>query len=93
MGRVEHVGGGGVVEDDHLIDRSAELGEILHVVAPMVDTRFAEQSIPEHVPLVQEIRHWVSILEENVGIKRAQIYQCREKTWQGALFGTTREQQ
>ncbi len=42
MGRVEHVGGGGVVEDDHLIDRSAELGEILHVVAPMVDTRLAE---------------------------------------------------
>ncbi len=77
MGRVEHVGGGGVVEDDHLIDRSAELGEILHVVAPMVDAGFAKQSIPENVPLVQEIRHRVSILEKDVAIKKAQLCQCR----------------
>lgn len=37
IGGMEHIGGRRIVENDHLIDRSAKLGEVLYVVASVID--------------------------------------------------------
>ena len=35
------------------------------VIAPVKDAGFPEEPGPEHTPLVQQVRHWISILQSS----------------------------
>ena len=61
--RVKNVGGGRVVDDDYLVQLSAEAAEVFDVVSAVEDARLAEEARVEHVPLVQQIGHGVRVLQ------------------------------
>lgn len=64
---VKHVGGGGVVEDDDLLNRSTQLGQVLHVIALMVNARLPKKAVAKNMPLVQKISHRISVLRKTCG--------------------------
>merc|ERR1719209_2120150 len=59
---MEDVGGGGVVQDDNLVEVTSKSAQVLHVVATVEDAGLSEQPGSEHVPLVQQVRHRVGVL-------------------------------
>ena len=60
---MKDVGCGRVVDDDDFVELPAEATEVLDVVAAVEDARLAEEARVEHVPLVQQIRHGVGVLQ------------------------------
>ena len=59
---VKNVGRRRVVDDDYLVQLSAEAAEVFDVVSAVEDARLAEEAVAEHVPLVQQIGHGVRVL-------------------------------
>ena len=60
---VKNVGRRRVVDDDYLVQLSAEAAEVFDVVSTVEDARLAEEARVEHVPLVQQIGHGVRVLQ------------------------------
>lgn len=54
--RVEDVGCGGVVDNDGILQVSANLGKVLDVVTTMVVTTFSEQAVVDNTVDVQLIQ-------------------------------------
>lgn len=61
--RMKDVRGGRVVQDEHFVEIASETTQVFHVVATVVDARLAEQTRSEHVPLVEQVRNRISILD------------------------------
>ena len=59
---MKNVGRRRVVDDDYLVQLSAEAAEVFDVVSAVEDARLAEEARVEHVPLVQQIGHGVRVL-------------------------------
>ena len=60
---MKNVGRRRVVDDDYLVQLSAEAAEVFDVVSTVEDARLAEEARVEHVPLVQQIGHGVRVLQ------------------------------
>lgn len=67
VGLVKHVRGGRVIKDDDLFNRSTQLGEVLHVIALMVNARLPKQAVAKDMPFVQEIGHRIGVLRVEAG--------------------------
>ena len=59
---VEDVGGGRVVQDEHLVEVSAQTTQVLHVVSPMEHAGLPEETTAERAPFIQKVRHRICIL-------------------------------
>ena len=62
--RMKNVGSRRVVDDDDFVKLAAESAQVFDVVAAVEDAGLAEQPRVKHVPLVQEVRHWIGVLEK-----------------------------
>ena len=73
---MKNVGRRRVVDDDYLVQLSAEAAEVFDVVSAVEDARLAEEPRVENVPLVQQIGHGVRVLQSRnrVIIKSDQQY-------------------
>lgn len=60
--RVEDVGGGRVVQDQGLVEVSAQPAQVLDIAALMEHAGLPEQTGPKHPTLIQQVRHWVCVL-------------------------------
>ena len=60
---MKNVGRRRVVDDDYLVQLSAEAAEVFDVVSAVEDARLAEEPRVENVPLVQQIGHGVRVLQ------------------------------
>lgn len=69
--RVEDVGGGRVVQDQGLVEVSAQPAQVLDIAALMEHAGLPEQTGPKHPTLIQQVRHWVCILWGEEGGYRA----------------------
>ena len=61
---MKNVGSRRVVDDDDFVKLAAESAQVFDVVAAVEDAGLAEQPRVKHVPLVQEVRHWIGVLEK-----------------------------
>lgn len=59
--RMEHVGGGGVVDDDQVFERTAHLRQVLDVVAVVVVARLSEQSVVDHLVHIEDVQQGVTV--------------------------------
>jgi hypothetical protein len=59
---MEDVGRRGIVKDDCVCDRPAELREIFDVVAFMAEAALAEESMCDNFVDVEFVEDWISIL-------------------------------
>ena len=64
---MEDVGGRRVVHDGHPAQVPPEPLQVFDVVASVEDAGLAEQTGPEHAPLVQKVGHRVSVLRGRSG--------------------------
>lgn len=60
--RVEDVGGGRVVQDQGLVEVSAQPAQVLDIAALMEHAGLPEQTGPKHPTLIQKVRHRVCVL-------------------------------
>lgn len=67
---MEDIGGGRVVEDEHPPQVSAQPAQVLDVVPSVEDAGLAKQPRPEGPPLVQQIGHWICILQSGTCVTR-----------------------
>lgn len=65
--RVEDVGGGGVVQDKGLVELAAQAAQVLDVAALVEHTGLPKETRPEHTTLIQQVCHWVCILQGRRG--------------------------
>ena len=52
-----------IVDNEDLVQFSAQPAEVFDVIASMEDTALAEQARLEHVPLIKQVGHRIGILE------------------------------
>jgi len=64
---VEEVGRGGVVNDDDVLQRSAQLAQILDVVAAVADTRLTKEAVVAYLVNVQQVHDGIRVLGEGRG--------------------------
>lgn len=62
--RVEDVWGRGIIQDEGPVQVPAQAAQVFHVAALVEHAGFAEQPSPKHAALIQQVRHWVRILEK-----------------------------
>lgn len=61
--RVEDVRGRGVVQDQGFVELTAEATQVFNITALIEHARFTEQPCPEHATPIQQVSHWVCILQ------------------------------
>lgn len=62
---MEYVGCWRVVQDQGFVEVSAQAAQVFHIAALVKHTRLPEQPGPEHIALIQQVRHWVRILRRS----------------------------
>lgn len=60
---MEDIGGGRVVDDDDLVQVSAQTAQVFDIVPFMEDTRLPEEAALEGPGYIQKVRHRVCILK------------------------------
>lgn len=69
---VEDVGGGRVVHYDDVTQLSAEATQVFDIVSSVEHTGFTKKSHPKYTPLVQQVSHRVSVLQNRR--ERSKVY-------------------
>ena len=64
---MEDVGGWRVVDDDDLVEVSAQTAQVFYVVPFVEDAGLPEETAPEGPPFVQQVGHGICILRRNRG--------------------------
>lgn len=64
---VKDVGGRGIIQDEGLVEVSAQAAQIFNIAALVEHAGFPEQPSPEDPTLVQQVRHWVCVLVVDKG--------------------------
>ena len=63
---MEDVGGGGVVQDEDPVELPAQAAKVLYVAALVEDAGLPEETCPEDLALVQQVRHRIRILKTQI---------------------------
>uniref|UniRef100_A0A8D8R138 Uncharacterized protein n=1 Tax=Cacopsylla melanoneura TaxID=428564 RepID=A0A8D8R138_9HEMI len=64
---MEDIRGRAIVHNDHLVQVSPQLVQVLHVVAAMKHAGLAKQTCPKHTPPVQEVGYRICVFSKTSG--------------------------